>query len=90
MRATLALASLTALALAGSAAASDYMLPLLLEPEVGQGVAPSPGSPGPGQAPQGLESRAAANPVAMGVALVAAALVVALAFALLARAGARA
>jgi hypothetical protein len=74
MRAALLLTALAAFALvAGPAAASDYMLPSLLEGEPPFAPAPAEAPP---QEPQSIPAPAPSSGIAMGVALAAAALVV--------------
>jgi hypothetical protein len=77
MRLALALTLLAALTIAGSAAASDYMLPLLLE---GKKALPAPGTPG-GEEPAAATPQSAfvspGSPATMIASLLGAAVVVA-------------
>jgi hypothetical protein len=75
MQRSLALSVLVFLAFAGAAAASDYMLPLLLEPEASGGSPFVPPPQGPPQQPQsgvvsGVNTGMAVAVAAIGALLV--------------------
>ncbi|MCA1812553.1 MAG: hypothetical protein LC624_01220 [Halobacteriales archaeon] len=79
MRVSLTIASLLLLSLAGGAMASDYMLPLLDKPLFGGGSAPA--QPGPPPNAEASSTTLAPNQgIAMGVAAVAALVVVGVGF----------